>query len=249
MRDNKFMTLRKDLSDEEFEALSLTKKKQYVAELLIRSSHATPVQEPTSPVAIIMAGLPGAGKTEFLDTFSELLAKYKMEPFVRIDLDEIVTIYPGYTPKTDAQFRSQGNLAVAKCVDVAKDARYNMMIDGTFAGSSEVSLRNVQRLLDAGYLVWLYFMHDKVETSWKYTKARETLTSRGIDREGFVRACNNVTSNLNAAMTRFGGSESFKLSIVLQRELRDKRYQLVTDKETIDTILSTGYNIDNIKDS
>lgn len=98
-----------------------------------------------------MAGLPGAGKTEFLDTFGELLksAGYP-ETFVRIDLDQIVTVYPGYTPQSYEKFRNQGNYALAHCVDVAKSGRYNMMVDSTFGGVSGASLNNIQRLLDSG---------------------------------------------------------------------------------------------------
>lgn len=239
------MGLRKDLSDEEFEALSITKKKQYVAELLIRVSTAQPVAHPAPPIAIVMAGIPGAGKTEFLDTLSELLKSSDLGEFIRIDLDEIVTVYPGYTPKTDTQFRSQGNLAVAKCVDVAKDGRYNMMIDGTFAGSSEVSIKNVQRLIDAGYIVRMYFMHDEVETSWAYTQAREKLTSRGINRAGFEKATKNVIENLKKARIIFGANPLFKLDIVMQKKLRDKDYTVISDPQVIDKILDEGYNIDN----
>ena len=245
---NSTMSLSKDLTDEEFESLSITKKKLYVAELLIKESGAISVSEYAPPVAIIMAGLPGAGKTEFLDGFSNLLKASSLEPFVRIDLDEIVTIYPGYTPKTDAQFRSQGNSAVAKCVDIAKNGRYNMMIDGTFSGTTEASLQNIQRLLDSGYLVRMFFMHDRVETSWNYTKSREVLTLRGIDMAGFNRACKNVVRNLKGAVARFSENSNFELAIVLQKVLRDKDYNVVTNKGMIDEVLEKGYNIDNLKE-
>src|SRR5665213_780338 len=100
------MSLTRDLSDYEFESLSITKKKRYVAKLLIERSGTKSVPEPKPPLAIVMAGVPGAGKTEFLDTFSELLEVRGFDACIRIDLDEIVEIYLGYTPKTDAQFRS-----------------------------------------------------------------------------------------------------------------------------------------------
>jgi hypothetical protein len=242
------MSLKKDLSDEAFEQLSITKKKQYVARLLIKSSGAKSVPQSEPPVAIIMAGIPGAGKTEFLDTMSDLLKASNLEAFVRIDLDEIVTVYPGYTPKTDAQFRSQGNSAVAKCVDTAKNGRYNMMIDGTFAGTTDASLQNIERLLAADYLVMMYFMHDKVETSWSYTKSREVLTSRGIGKAGFMKTCKNVMRNLRAAVEKYSENDHFQLSVVLQKTLRDKDYRVITDGKAIDDVLNTGYNIDSLKD-
>lgn len=63
------MSLKRDLTDDEFEALSITKKKRYVARLLIERSKAKSVPLSQPPLAIVMAGVPGAGKTEFLDTF------------------------------------------------------------------------------------------------------------------------------------------------------------------------------------
>ncbi len=242
------MSLKRDLDDEEFEAMSITKKKRYVAELLIKRSDAKSVRESKTPIAIVMAGVPGAGKTEFLDTFSELIEARDFDDFIRIDLDEIVEIYPGYTPKTDAQFRSQGNHVVAAAVDTAKKGRYNMMIDGTFSGSSGASIQNVDRLLAAGYKVEMFFMHDKVTTSWKFTRAREKITKRGIDQNGFKRACKSVVENLNNALSKFNDNPNFHISVVVQKELRDKDYKVISDRKIIDTILNQGYNIDEIKE-
>lgn len=241
------MSLKRDLTDEEFEALTVTKKKRYVARLLIERSKAKSVPPSQPPLAIVMAGVPGAGKTEFLDTLSEMLQKRGFGACIRIDLDEIVEIYPGYTPKTDAQFRSQGNHVVAAAVDIAKDGRFNMMIDGTFSGTSGASLQNIGRLLQSGYRVQMFFMHDDVSTSWNYTKARERITQRGIGLAGFKRACTNVITNLKAAINAYDPHSHFSLSIVLQKELRDKEYKIVSDRASIDRVLNTGYNIDRLK--
>ena len=242
------MSLTRDLSDYEFESLSITKKKRYVAKLLIERSGTKSVPEPKPPLAIVMAGVPGAGKTEFLDTFSELLEVRGFDACIRIDLDEIVEIYPGYTPKTDAQFRSQGNHVVAAAVDIAKEGRYNMMIDGTFSGTSGAPLQNIDRLLRAGYVVRMFFMHDDIHTSWAYTKVREKTTQRGIDLAGFKRACANVVANLKAAMEAYANNPNFSLSIVLQKELRDRDYTVISDRTMIDRILDIGYNIDKLKE-
>jgi len=243
------MSLTGDLKDDEFEKLSITKKKRYVAKLLIERSKAQSIPEPKTPLAIVMAGVPGAGKTEFLDTFSELLEARGFMAFIRIDLDEIVEIYPGYTPKTDAQFRSQGNHVVAAVVDIAKDGRYNMMIDGTFSGTSGASLQNIDRLLRAGYRVQMFFMHDEANISWKYTRAREKITQRGIDLAGFKRACVNVSTNLRAAVDAYESNPNFTLSIVLQKKLRDKDYAVLSDKAMIDSVINKGYNIDELKET
>lgn len=240
--------MKRDISAEEFENLSKEKKKQYIAELIIRASSANPVIPPKPPLAVVMAGIPGAGKTEFLDTFDELVIKKRdFETLVRIDLDQIVTIYPKYTPQSYEKFRSQGNYALARCIDVAKAGRYNMMIDGTFAGPSGSSINNITRLLDAGYLVSMFYLYDDAKTAWEYTKSREAETRRGIDREGFLRACKNVSANLREALEKFGSNKNFTLYVVVQKKLRDKDYKIYGDRERIDKIIDKGYNIDTLR--
>lgn len=240
--------MKRDLSEDEFEALSKEKKKQYIAELLVRESGAEPVDHNETPIAIVMAGLPGAGKTEFLDTQHELMAQKKgFTPFIRIDLDQIVTIYPKYTPESYNKFRSQGNHALARCIDVARNGRYNMMIDGTFAGPSGSSVNNVQKLLQAGYSVSMFYMYDNALTAWRYTQLREIETRRGITHEGFLRACQNVSINLKTALKRFSAHPGFTFRVVLQKKLRDKEYKILTEQSDIDKLLNKGYNIDSLR--
>lgn len=243
-----FRGMQRDISEKEFETLSKEKKKQYVAKLVIKISKATPVNPTTPPIAIIMAGLPGAGKTEFLDTLDELLDKNgSFSPFVRIDLDQIVTVYPKYTPQSYDKFRSQGNYALARCIDVAREGRYNMMVDGTFAGSSDASIKNIERLLSAGYIVSMYYMHDNPETAWGYTLSREIETNRGIDKDGFLSSCQNISTNLKKAVSQFSQNKNFSFCVVLQKKLRDKNYKLINNSEDVDTIINKGYNIDRLR--
>jgi predicted ABC-type ATPase len=169
-----------DISPKEFQALSTTKKKKYIARLLIKESKAQPVAAESRPIAFVMAGLPGAGKTEFLDTLTEMINHLeRWMPFVRIDLDQIVTVYPDYSPKDYYKFRSDGNRVLAWSVDEARHGRYNMMIDGTFSGKSGASVDTIGNLLDSGYIVQLVYLYDSAETAWNYTLKREKETARG----------------------------------------------------------------------
>jgi len=239
-----------DLPEEKFERLTSEGKKRYIVNLIIKDSGAKTVPDDQTPIAYIMAGIPGAGKTEFLDSITEELEKKgQFNEFVRIDLDQIVTIYPGYTPKTYSKFRSQGNNVLARSIDELRRKRYNMMIDGTFSGTSGSSLRNVEKLLEAGYRVSLIDMHDKAEVAWSYTKSREKVTDRGIGREDFLNSCKNISGNLKMAMLQFRDNPNFTISVVKQKELRDKNYDILTSADDIDKIINEGYNIDNLKET
>ncbi len=242
--------MRLDISAEEFQAYSAERKKRYIANLLIQESGAISVPDGLTPVAFVMAGLPGAGKTEFLDTISELLTiKGKFEPFVRIDLDQIVTVYPDYTPKDYYKFRSSGNVVLARCVDMARYGRYNMMIDGTFSGKSGATVNTIGKLLDDGYRVELVYMYDEAETAWMYTQKRELETSRGVDLKGFLEACTNIIVNLQTVKDRYFDNDKFEIIAVIQKELRDKEYAITTENDEVDNMLHKTYNTSNIKDA
>lgn len=240
----------RDLPEDKFEKLSSEQKKRYILGLMIKDSGASPVTSGHDPVAYVMAGIPGAGKTEFLDSIIEgLKNKGQRNEFVRIDLDQIVTIYPGYTPKTYAKFRSQGNNVLARSIDELRRKRYNMMIDGTFSGVSGSSIRNVEKLLNDGYRVRLIYMYDKPDVAWSYTQSREKVTDRGINKQDFINSCINISLNLNEAMHRFKDNSNFTVPVVIQKELRDKDYDVITLYEEVDRIIRKGYNIDKIKET
>jgi len=239
-----------DMPEDKFEKLSTEAKKRHIIDLLIADAGTVPVLDSISPVAYVMAGIPGAGKTEFLDSIIENLeSKKQYHEFVRIDLDQIVTIYPGYTPKTYAKFRSRGNNVLARCVDELRKRRYNMMIDGTFSGTSGSSIRNIEKLLTAGYRVSMVYMYDKPEIAWEYTRLREQETNRGIDKNGFISSCDNISINLEEALKKFRDNPNFSLSIVKQKELRDRNYEVITSEDSIYKIVSEGYNIDKLKET
>lgn len=240
--------MKRDISENAFESLSKEKKKQYIAKLVIKSSKASPVDAEGQPAAIIMAGLPGAGKTEFLDTVDELLESIKHPNyFVRIDLDQIITVYPKYKPQSYEKFRSQANYALARCIDLGRKERYNMMIDGTFGGNSGASVNNIERLLNGGYRIELVFMYDEPETAWQYTLKRRIETQRSIDKEDFIKSCQNIPNNLKLAIDKFRNHPSCYFNMVVQKELRDKDYILFTDIREIDKIAKSGYDIDKFK--
>jgi hypothetical protein len=91
-------------------------------------------------------------------------------------------------------------------------------------------------------------MYDKPEVAWRYTQLREKETQRGIDLDGFIEACENITKNLKKAVGLFRSSKQFKLTVIKQKELRGKKYDFLTSDIDIDNLLSEGYNIDKVKE-
>lgn len=234
-----------DIYPAEFEAMSQTRKKKYIAKLVIQESRSLPVDADKKPLAFVMAGLPGAGKTEFLDTLADIVSKdLQLTPFIRIDLDQIIEVYPDYSPKDYYMFRSQANVVLSYCVDEAIHGRYNIMLDGTFSGESGATVNTVGRLLDNGYVVSMVYMYDKPERAWTYSCRRRDDTGRPIEKEGFIKAAINLMRNLNDAVVRFSERSDFTISAVVQKEIRDREYDIITSKSEVDKILAIPYNID-----
>lgn len=121
-------------------------------------------------LALIMAGVPGAGKTEYISSFIEENEIFK-DNALRIDLDEIITIFEEYQPEEDSRFRSIGNRIVENILDRAFKGGYNFILDGTFAGVKAID--NVRRAIRHGYLVYIVVLVEDVEQAKEYTRIRK----------------------------------------------------------------------------
>jgi len=86
-------------------------------------------------LALIMAGVPGAGKTEYISSFIEENVIFK-DNALRIDLDEIITVFEEYQPEEDSRFRSIGSRIVENILDRAFKNGYNFILHYNFYDSS-----------------------------------------------------------------------------------------------------------------
>jgi UDP-N-acetylglucosamine kinase len=142
------------------------------------------------PAGIFTAGLPGAGKTEF----TQELLKNIIDPTLRIDMDEIAQLIEGYSPMKANLFRSGASVILAKIYDEVTKTGLDFIFDGTFAHDN--ALKNLQRAIDHKYITKLYYIHQEPEVAWKFTKDRELVEKRSIDREGFIATYYRLHENL-----------------------------------------------------
>lgn len=161
------------------------------------------------PVAIITAGLPGAGKTEFTQ---ELLKQIDTNP-LRIDMDEIATLIEGYHPEIADKFRIGASAIMNRIYDEVIKVKIDFVLDGTFAGTPAIS--NVQRALDHGYTIKIYYIHQEPLVAWQFTQARELIEHRSIDRGKFIDTYLRVYENL-AKLMQF--DEKISVSIIIKQK-------------------------------
>ncbi|HEU5004566.1 MAG TPA: zeta toxin family protein [Candidatus Saccharimonadales bacterium] len=165
------------------------KKKKAIAKGFIRETDFKPSEE---LAGIFTAGLPGAGKTEF----TKELIKEIVNPPVRIDMGEIATLMEGYKPKLANKFRAGATIILERIYDEVVKNKLDFVFDGTFAHAKAIP--NLQRALDHGYKVKIYYIHQDPVVAWRFTQDRELVEHRSIERTGFIDSYKSLQANLHS---------------------------------------------------
>jgi predicted ABC-type ATPase len=190
-------------------------------------------QSSDTPTAIIMAGVPGAGKTEFLTHITP-----EIVDIVVIDLDTIVAQMPDYQPAEYYKYRKAANIVVSGVLDKALQNRLNFALDGTF--SHEKGAENIARALKRDYEVSLFFVDQDPVLAWEITKARRNLTGRPIEYAGFTKACRSVVPNVQNAVKAFHDNPNFFVSVIKKDGL--KNFDYIDERKQVDKYLKLVYN-------
>lgn len=163
------------------------KNKKRIAREFIRQTNLTKKDIPTG---IFTAGLPGVGKTEFT---VELLKDVTDKP-LRIDMDYIASLIDDYKPEIADKFRGGASAILARIYDEIIKHKIDFVFDGTF--SQPRALENLNRALHHGYVVKIYYIYQSPDIAWQFTKDRELIEHRAIDRKGFIDTYLKLLQNL-----------------------------------------------------
>jgi predicted ABC-type ATPase len=161
------------------------------------------------PVSLFMAGSPGAGKTEVSKRLAEQFADNAP---VRIDADDIRTMFPDYTGTNSHIFQLACTTGVNKLFDYVLDHNLNVILDGTFA--YERAMENIERSLKRNRRVIIYYLFQDPIVAWKFTKIREETEGRRVSKEVFIRAFFRARENVNEAKAHFG--EKIELNMIIK---------------------------------
>ncbi|MEK9196067.1 MAG: zeta toxin family protein, partial [Patescibacteria group bacterium] len=89
-------------------------------------------------LAFFMAGIPGAGKTEFAqNTINSIEQK-----LVPIEHDKLVEYIPGYKPENYYNYRKAGSVLVSRILRECLNNSYGFIFDGTL--SHEQGYKNIE---------------------------------------------------------------------------------------------------------
>lgn len=153
----------------------------------------------SAPVSVFMAGSPGAGKTE---ASIELLANF-IEPIIRIDPDELRTLFPGFNGDNSHLFQSAISVVVEKIHDMALEQSQSFIMDGTLSNLNKAR-DNVRRSLGRGRLVQILYVYQAPLLAWNFVQAREAAEGRRIPPAAFIEQYFAARQVVNALKQEFG---------------------------------------------
>jgi predicted ABC-type ATPase len=189
------------------------------------------------PVAIFMAGTPGAGKTEIAKS---LLALFEYIP-VRIDADEFRDLIPGYTGANSEIVQGAASLAVEKAMDAVIDKQIPFILDATFAIGKATA--NIKRAYRHEYETQICFVYQDPISAWEFTKRREKKEGRRVPKDVFINAYFASRENVKAVKKEFGDKILLRVIIKNYTTNTHKTYDNVQD---IEAILPKLYNKDEL---
>lgn len=154
--------------------------------------------KPSKPIAVFMAGTPGAGKTEVANSLIDI---FDHRP-VHIDADDFRTLIPGYTGSNSELVHAAASIAVDKAMDAVVNSGIPFILDGTFAVGKAVA--NIKRSFRHGYDTQIYFIYQDPIEAWRFTQIREQKEGRRVPKEAFVHAYFTSRQNVEAVMSELG---------------------------------------------
>lgn len=182
------------------------------------------------PLTIFMAGAPGAGKTE---ASKEIASQFNI---LRVDPDDFRGNLPGYDGSNSRLFQGGVSLIVERVFDRLVKSRKSFLLDGTSANLKKVR-SNIQRALQKGRLVRLWYVYQDPLTSWEFVQAREIVEGRGIPLESFIDQYFNSRLVVNEMKKEFGDDLSID---VLVKDFTDPDPEFHEDVASVDCICPTS---------
>ena len=234
------------MNDEEIRAEAIVfakRNKMSIARALTDPAKFHPEER---PISVFMAGSPGAGKTEFSKSLISIIEEARYCNVVRIDTDEIRAVLPGYIGGNAYLFQGAASLIVEKVHDLALRQSQTFILDGTFA-KYEKAVQNIGRSLNAGREVFVFYIYQKPEIAWQFTKAREATEGRNIPKGVFIEQFLGAQDTIGRVRTTFGK----KIVIFLVRKNFEKNTVediVETDQESFDGYLNERYTEEKLEE-
>ena len=168
-------------------------------------------------IAFFMAGIPGAGKTEF----TERTIREASPELISVEHDKLVEYIDGYTPETYYNYRKAGSILVTRVFSECIKNSYAFVFDGTL--SHQNGMRNIKKCLANDYSVIVVYLVQSAAKAWELTQAREIVKKRAIEKEGFIETCNKINANLVSILDKFKEHDKFSFWLIDKQGEQDMK--------------------------
>jgi len=160
------------------------------------TSNAQPSQE---KIAVFTAGMSGVGKTEFGQFLKE-----NNPHLLHIDTDEIRNYFKdvGYNGQNSNIFQKPASKGFSKLFDYAIKNSFSLILDSNLSNLSQ-AIDNIQRLLNKGYKIEIFYLYNDPSICFEYATKREVITNRKVPYNIFVQSNINSYTTIVALKTLF----------------------------------------------
>jgi predicted ABC-type ATPase len=187
------------------------------------------------PVAVYMAGSPGAGKTE---ASIELITNLDGQA-LRIDPDELRGELPGYTGGNAHLFQRAVSILVDRMLDTAFDQAQSFILDGTLTHFDK-AVTNIDRSLRKERVVQVLYVYQEPAQAWSFVQARERTEGRRIQPETFIEQYFEARQVVNRLKSRFGGAIRVDL---LLKNIDGSNRTYMANVDQIDSHIPEKYDV------
>lgn len=214
-------------------------KKSLVSEL----SDISKIPSDETPVAIFMAGSPGAGKTEFAEHFLKLASNGGMD-IVFIDPDQLRTLMPGYGGANAHLFQKAVSRLVNELFTRVLKQKQSFLLDGTMSSLSQAET-NIERALAKGYKVYIFYVYQGPVSAWNFTQAREKTEGRRIKKATFIEQFFSAAQVVNTIKAKYKNDVFVNL---IQKDSYRKFKQFEKNVDVIDNYIKHSYTKETLED-
>ena len=222
-------------TDEEIITKATKWAKKNKEKVAIKTIFKRPVK--VAKECILMAGSPGAGKTETVRNLQ--LDK----TFTILEADAIREMNP-YYKRTEGGQKGNAHL-IQKAASIGLNHCRKVCIEKEIAFVQDTTLQNhgsrdlIKKLLKAGWVVKIFFIFQNPKDAWKFTKAREAEEGRNIPKESFAESFTNILKNLEYIQEKH---PKIVIKLAIKKGGKTKEVKMV-DKSIIHTLKESNIDI------
>ncbi|MCF7796102.1 zeta toxin family protein [Patescibacteria group bacterium] len=195
-----------------------------------------------NPFTVLMAGSPGAGKTEFSKSFIISLSKNnnsKYRKIVRIDADDIKNIIPGYNGKNTKKFHKASIIGLEILFNSVLKNKQDVLIDGTLCNYNK-ACENINRSLKRNRKVSIFYIYQDPLIAWEFVKKRKKIEGRVIPKKIFIEDFFKARNNVNKLKKDFGNK--IYLNLVIKDLNKVEKYKIKRNINNVDNYLKIKYS-------